>query len=56
MYESFPTRCMVSPNEVEETRVWTGYSNISSKHYSNPISVRYMKNKICLVSKRSIYF
>jgi len=24
---------MVSPNEVEETRVWTGYSNISSKHH-----------------------
>ena len=33
MDELFPTRCMVSPNEVEETRVWTGYSNISSKHY-----------------------
>jgi len=34
--ELFPTRCMVmSPNQVEETRVWTGYSNISNKHYSN---------------------
>jgi len=42
MYELFPARCMVSPNEVEETRVWTGYSN--------PTGVRYMKNKICLVS------
>jgi len=35
MYELFPTRCMVSRNEVEETRVWTGYNNISSKHYSS---------------------
>jgi len=31
MYELFQVRCMVSPNEVEETMVWTGYSNISSK-------------------------
>jgi len=23
---------MVSPNDVEETRVWADYSNISSKH------------------------
>jgi len=29
MEDLFPTRCMVSPNEVEETRVWTDYSNIS---------------------------
>jgi len=35
MYELFPVRCMVSPNEVEEAKVWTGYSYISSKHYSN---------------------
>jgi len=35
MYELFQVRCMVSPNEVEETKVWTGYSNISSKDYSN---------------------
>jgi len=27
MYELFPARCMVSPNEIEETRVWTGYSD-----------------------------
>jgi len=54
MDELFPTRCMVSPNEVDETRAWTGYSNISSKHYSK--TVRYMKNKIFLVSKRSIQF
>jgi len=33
---------MVSANEVEARRVWTDYSNISSKHYSK--SVTYMKN------------
>jgi len=43
MDELFPTRCLVSPNEVEETGIWTDYSNIISKH-SN-ICVRYMKNK-----------
>jgi len=30
--ELFPTKCMVSPNDVEETKVWTDYNNISSKH------------------------
>jgi len=35
MDELLPKRCMVTPNEVEETEVWTGYNNISSKHYSN---------------------
>jgi len=33
MDELFPTRYMVSPNEVEQLRVWTAYSNVSSKHY-----------------------
>jgi len=33
MDELFLTRCMVSSNDVEETRVWTGYT-----HYSNIIS------------------
>jgi len=30
MDELFPTRCVVSPNDVEEIRVWTDYSNISN--------------------------
>jgi len=30
MDEFFPTRCVVSPNDVEEIRVWTDYSNISN--------------------------
>ena len=28
LYELFPARCMVSPNEVEEIKVWTGYQQI----------------------------
>jgi len=44
MDELFPARCMVSPNEVEETRVWTGYSNISSKHYSNKFLIHEKQN------------
>jgi len=32
MDKLFQTRCMASPNDVEQTRVWTDYSNISSKH------------------------
>jgi len=32
--ELFLTRCMASTNEVEETRVWTDYSNINSINYS----------------------
>jgi len=32
MDELFLTRCMVSWNEGEKTRVWINYSNISSKH------------------------
>jgi len=43
---------MLSPNDVEETRVWTDYKNISSKR--NPISVGYMKNRMCLLRERSI--
>jgi len=49
MDKLIPTRCMVSPNGVEETKVWTGYSNIGSKHCSSPMSVKYMKNKKCFV-------
>jgi len=33
---------MLTPNEVEETGVWICCSNISSKHYNIPTSVRYM--------------
>jgi len=29
MDELFPTRCMVSPNEVEETRGWYGQVTIT---------------------------
>jgi len=35
MEELFPTKCMASANEVEKARVWTDYSDINSKHYSN---------------------
>jgi len=38
------TRCMVSPNEVEETRVWTHYSSISSKQYSSKCWVHEKQN------------
>jgi len=49
MDEVFPNRCMVPPNEVEETRVWIDLAaNIIL------ISVRHMKNKICLGIERSI--
>jgi len=30
--ELFPTRCIVVPNDVEETMAWTYYSNITRKH------------------------
>jgi len=46
---SQPNAWMVSPNEAEETRVWTDYSNISSKHYSNQCKVK--KNKYIQLSE-----
>jgi len=30
MDELLPTRCIVSPNEVEETRVWTGEAIVAN--------------------------
>jgi len=49
MDEMFSNRCVVLPNEVKETRVW-----IDSAASIILISVRYMKNKICLGIERSI--
>ena len=47
--ELFPTRCMISPNEVEETRVWTGYQvTIILAVNIIPISVTYMKKYLVL--------
>ena len=39
----FLTRCIMSPNEVDEARAWSDYSNITAN--INPISVRYMKKQ-----------
>jgi len=44
MDELFPNRCMLTQNKVEETWVWTGYSDISSKYYSNKCQVREKQN------------
>jgi len=52
MDELFLTRCIVSENDVEETRAWTYFSNTSSKHQSNKCSVHEKQN---IFSKREKY-
>jgi len=44
----------VSPNKVEKTRIGCKQVTISLAANINPISVRYMKNKVSLVDERSI--
>jgi len=44
MKKECPTRGIVSPNDVEETKAWTDYSNISSKRYSNKCWVHEKQN------------